>query len=72
MSFNNQNFIPSINKHNRFSGKENNHRSPNIRPIHSSNKPIQNNLFPKNQILFNNNHHYNNSNKKIFSQKNFL
>ena len=60
MSFNNQNFIPSINKHNRFSGKENNHRSPNIRPIHSSNKPIQNNLFPKNQILFNNNHHYNN------------
>ena len=55
------NLIPNINKHTRFSGKENNQSlSPNIRTIHSSNKPIQNNLFPTNQIMFNNNnHHYN-------------
>ena len=54
------NLIPN-NKHTRFSGKENNQSlSPNIRTIHSSNKPIQNNLFPTNQIMFNNNnHHYN-------------
>ena len=70
MSFNSQNFIPSINKHNRFSGKENNHSlSPNIRPIHSSNKPIQNNLFPKNQMIFNNNHHFNIKVNKITRKK---
>ena len=61
MSLNNQNIIPSINnKYNRYSGKENNHSlSPNIRPINSSKKPIQNNLFPKNQVMLNNNQHYN-------------
>ena len=60
MFYNNQNKIPSINKHNnRFGGKENNHSlSPNIRPIHMSNKPIQNNFFPKNQLVFSNNNHY--------------
>ena len=71
MSFNNPNLIPNINKHTRFAGKENNHSlSPNIRPIHSSNKPIQNNLFPKNQIMFNNNnHHYNIKVNKITRKK---
>ena len=70
MSFNNQNFIPSINKHTRFSGKENNHSlSPNIRPIQSSNKPIQNNLFPKNQIIFNNSNHFNIKVNKITRKK---
>ena len=58
MYINNQNLIPSINKYNRINGKDNRHsQSPNIRPIHSSNKPIQNALFPKSQLMFNNNNH---------------
>ena len=71
MSFNNPNLIPNINKQTRFAGKENNHSlSPNIRPLHASNKPIQNNLFPKNQIMFNNNnHHYNIKVNKITRKK---
>jgi serine/threonine protein phosphatase PrpC len=72
MSINNQNYIPNISKHNRFSGKENNHSlSPNIRPLNSSNKPIHNNLFPKNQLLFsnNNNHHFNIKVNKITRKK---
>ena len=68
---NNYNYIPNIiSKHNRFSGKENNHSlSPNIRPIQSSNKTRQNNLFPKNPIMFNNNHHYNIKINKITRKK---
>ena len=67
---NNHNIIPSIIKQNRFSGKENSHSlSPNIRPLHSSNKPIHNNLFPKNQLLLNNNHHYNIKVNKITRKK---
>ena len=69
MSINNQNFIPNIIKHNRFSGKENNHSlSPNIRPLNATNKPIQNNLFPKNQLMFSNNH-YNIKVNKITRKK---
>ena len=70
MSNNNQNYIPNISKQNRFNGKENNHSlSPNIRPLNSSNKPIHNNLFPKNQLLFNNNQHFNIKVNKITRKK---
>ena len=71
MSFNNQNLVRSINKPNRFGGKENNHSlSPNVRPIRAVNKPIQNNLFPKNQLMFSNNkHNYNIKVNKITRQK---
>ena len=70
MSFNNQYLIKNTNKPNRYGGKENNHSlSPNVRPIHSVNRPIQNTLFPKNQIMFNNNHNYNIKINKIPRQK---
>ena len=70
MSFNNQYLIKNTNKPNRYGGKENNHSlSPNVRPIHSVNRPIQNALFPKNQIMFNNNHNYNIKINKIPRQK---
>jgi len=70
MSFNNQYLIRNTNKPNRYGGKENNHSlSPNVRPIHSVNRPIQNALFPKNQIMFNNNHNYNIKINKIPRQK---
>ena len=70
MSFNNQYLIKNTNKPNRYGGKENNHSlSPNVRPIHSVNRPIQNSLFPKNQIMFNNNHNYNIKINKIPRQK---
>ena len=61
MSMNNQNLIQSINK-SRLIGKENNRSlSPNLRPIQVANRPIQNNYFPKNQMMINkiNNQNYN-------------
>ena len=70
MYFHNQNSIRNTNKPNRFGGKENNHSlSPNVRQIHGANRPIQNNLFPKNQLMFNNNHNYNIKVNKIPRQK---
>ena len=70
MYFHNQNSIRNINKPNRFGGKENNHSlSPNVRQIHGVNRPIQNTLFPKNQLMFNNNHNYNIKVNKIPRQK---
>ena len=70
MSFNNQYLIRNINKPKRCGGKENNHSlSPNVRPIHNVNRPIQNSFFPKNQIIFNNNHNYNIKVNKIPRQK---
>ena len=75
MSINNQNYIPNIGKQNRFEGKENNHSlSPNIRPLNSSYKPIHNNnLYPKNQLLFNNNQHFNiKVNKKTREKKKII
>ena len=70
MYFHNQNSIRNTNKPNRFGGKENNHSlSPNVRQIHGVNRPIQNTLFPKNQIMFNNNHNYNIKVNKIPRQK---
>ena len=70
MYFHNQNSIRNTNKPNRFGGKENNHSlSPNVRQIHGANRPIQNTLFPKNQIMFNNNHNYNIKVNKITRQK---
>ena len=70
MYFHNQNSIRNTNKPNRFGGKENNHSlSPNVRQIHGVNRPIQNTLFPKNQLMFNNNHNYNIKVNKIPRQK---
>ena len=70
MYFHNQNSIRNTNKPNRFSGKENNHSlSPNVRQIHGVNRPIQNTLFPKNQLMFNNNHNYNIKVNKVPRQK---
>ena len=70
MSSYNQNIIPSINKYNKYSGKENNHSlSPNIRPVHSSNKQRNNNLFPKNQMIFKANQNINIKINKIPQKK---
>ena len=51
MSKNEQYLIPNINKPYKLSQKSNMRSlSPNIKPIHSQPKKIQNNLFPKNNI----------------------
>ena len=49
MSLNNYNFIPNINQHYKLSQKSTNKKSlsPNMKPLHSQTKKIQNNLFPK-------------------------
>ena len=48
MSLNNQYLIPSINKAYKLSQKSKlNNLSPNLRPLQSQTKKIQNNLFPK-------------------------
>ena len=55
MSKNTQYLIPNINKQYKLSQKSNMHSlSPNIKPIYSQPKKIQNNLFPKNNNNFNN------------------
>ena len=50
MSLNNHNLIPNINQHYKLSQKSTNKKSlsPNMKPLHSQTKKIQNNLFPKN------------------------
>ena len=56
MSINSYNLIKSLNAPKINFGKSNNHSlSPNIKPIYSPAKPIKNNLFPKNDIMYNNN-----------------
>ena len=58
MSLNSYNLIKSLNDPKRNLGKHNNHSlSPNVRPIYNPAKPIKNNLFPKNRIMYNNNNY---------------
>ena len=49
MSLSNQYLIPNINQHYKLSHKSANKKSlsPNLKPLHSQTKKIQNNLFPK-------------------------
>ena len=56
MSYNSGNLIRSVNDPKRNTAKNHNHNlSPNVRPIYNPARPIKNNLFPKNHIIFNNN-----------------
>ena len=58
MSFNSGNLIRSVNDPKRNIAKNHNHNlSPNVRPIYNPARPIKNNLFPKNHIIFNNNNY---------------
>ena len=56
MSFNSGNLIRSLNDPKRNIAKSHN-LSPNVRPIYNPAKPIKNNLFPKNHIIYNNNNY---------------
>ena len=56
MSFNSGNLIRSMNDPKRNIPKNGTHNlSPNVRPIYNPQRPIKNNLFPKNHMMYNNN-----------------
>ena len=52
MSYNPKNIIKNLNVPPKYISKDNNHhsQSPNMRPVYNPQKPIKNNLFPKNRI----------------------
>ena len=69
MSFNSYNLIKSLNNPKRNPGMKNNHSlSPNVRPIYNPARPIKNNLFPKNGLMYNNNN-YNNIKVNVINKK---
>ena len=56
MSFNSGNLIRSLNDPKRNIAKGHN-LSPNVRPIYNPARPIKNNLFPKNHVMYDNNNY---------------
>ena len=57
MSFNSHNLIGNLNEHKKNNIKDNRNLSPNIKSIYNPPKPIKNNLFPKNNKIYNNNNY---------------
>ena len=58
MSFYSQNLIRSVNDPKRYNNKDKHHSlSPNVRPGYNQTRPVKNNLFPKNRIMYNNNNY---------------
>ena len=57
MSINSHNLIGSLNEHKKHNIKDNRNLSPNIKSIYNPPRPIKNNLFPKNHMIYNNNNY---------------
>ena len=57
MSFNSHNLIGNLNEPKKHNIKDNRNLSPNIKSIYNPPRPIKNNLFPKNHMIYNNNNY---------------